>query len=234
MSRFFGLIPARGGSKGIPGKNLYVVAGTPLIDYTIDSASRSEVLTEVFLSTDDLDIAERAKGTTIKVPDLRPAHLAEDDTLTVDVAIHAIKHWIKDFDQDDYLVLLQPTSPLRRNDHIYEACELLQRNSSSAHSLVSVCDVGAHHPARMKVLEQDGYLRNYSGEEYEDMRPRQQLPSVFIRNGAIYINKLVDIINNERLLSPICLPYIMSTHDSLNIDTFDDIFLLNKRLSEST
>lgn len=234
MSRFFGLIPARGGSKGIPGKNLYLVAGTPLIDYTIDSASRSEVFTEVFLSTDDVNIAERAKGTTIKVPDLRPARLAEDYTLTVDVAIHAIKHWIKDFDQDDYLVLLQPTSPLRRNEHIYEACNLLQRDSSTAQSLVSVCDVGAHHPARMKVIEKDGYLRNYSGEDFEDMRPRQQLPPIFIRNGAIYINKVVDIVNNYRLLSPNCLPYIMSTQDSINIDTLEDIYLVNNRLGNVT
>jgi CMP-N,N'-diacetyllegionaminic acid synthase len=234
VSRFFGLIPARGGSKGIPGKNLYMVAGTPLIDYTIDSAAKSDVLTEVFLSTDDTNIAERAKGTTIKVPGLRPARLADDDTLTVDVAIHVIKHWIKDFDQDDYLVLLQPTSPLRRNHHIHEACDLLQLNSSTAQSLVSVCDVGAHHPARMKVIERDGYLRNYSGEEFEDMRPRQQLPPVFIRNGAIYINKILDIINNERLVSPNCLPYIMSANDSLNIDTFDDICLLNNRLGQST
>lgn len=234
MTRFFGLIPARGGSKGIPGKNLYLVAGTPLIDYTIDSASRSEVFTEVFLSTDDVNIAGRAKGTTIKVPDLRPAHLAADDTLTVDVAIHAIKNWIKDFDKDDYLVLLQPTSPLRRHDHIYEACNLLERSSITAKSLVSVCDVGAYHPARMKIIEGDGFLRNYSGEDDEDMRPRQLLPPVFIRNGAIYINKVVDIVNNHRLLAPYSLPYIMSTHDSVNIDNLDDIYLVNNRLGKVT
>ena len=232
MSRFFGLIPARGGSKGIPGKNLYSIAGIPLIDYTINSASKSKVLTEVFLSTDDIDIANRAKGTAIQVPDLRPPHLAADDTLTVDVALHAIKNWIKDFDQDDYLVLLQPTSPLRRNDHIHEACELLKRGANGTQSLVSVCDVGANHPARMKVIGRDGYLRNYSGEDFEDMRPRQQLPTVFIRNGAIYINKIVDILKNNRLLSPNCLPYIMSTHDSINIDTLDDIYLFSKRLGE--
>jgi CMP-N-acetylneuraminic acid synthetase len=84
----------------------------------------------------------------------------------------------------------------------------------------------------MKLINKDGLLQNYSGEELEDMRPRQQLPPVYIRNGAIYINKIIDIVENRRLLSPNCLPYLMSTNESINIDTLDDIYLLNMRLGE--
>ena len=230
MTNFYGLIPARGGSKGIPRKNLFEVNGIPLIDYTINCASELDIFKDVFLSTDDVDIANRAQASRVKVPDLRPSILAQDDTLTIDVAQHAIKSWISSFGDDDYLVLLQPTSPLRRPQHVLESCNLIVDSREHDLSLVSVCDVGANHPNRMKVIQSDGRLKNFSGELPEDMRPRQKLPPVYIRNGAIYINRIMDILKNDRMLTPNCLPYIMSTNESINIDTLDDVYLLGKRL----
>jgi CMP-N,N'-diacetyllegionaminic acid synthase len=230
MARFIGLIPARGGSKGVPKKNLYEVSGFPLIDYTIKCAENSSVLSEIYLSTDDIDISRRADGTRIKVLGLRPKHLATDETLTVDVIKHAINIWLKDYSDDDYLVLLQPTSPLREPHHIAEACSVITKSNLDGASLVSVCDVGAIHPARMKIINKNGLLKNLSGLEFEDMRPRQQLPTIYIRNGAIYISRITDIMENNRILSPNCIPYVMTKDESINIDTIDDVLLVESKL----
>ena len=97
MAKFIGLIPARGGSKGIPKKNLYDVFGLPLIDYTIKCAENSPILSEIYLSTDDVDISKRVEGTRIKFQGLRPQQFATDTTLTVDVAKHAINIWLEDY-----------------------------------------------------------------------------------------------------------------------------------------
>jgi CMP-N,N'-diacetyllegionaminic acid synthase len=230
MAKFIGLIPARGGSKGIPKKNLYDVFGLPLIDYTIKCAENSPILSEIYLSTDDVDISKRVDGTRIKFQGLRPQQFATDTTLTVDVAKHAINIWLKDYSDDDYLVLLQPTSPLREPHHVAEACSIIAKSDLEGASLVSVCDVGAIHPARMKIMDQHGLLKNLSGLDVEDMRPRQQLPTIYIRNGAIYINKIIDIMENNRILSPNCIPYFMTKNESINIDTIDDVLLVESKL----
>jgi CMP-N,N'-diacetyllegionaminic acid synthase len=230
MARFIGFIPARAGSKGIPRKNLYEISGFPLIDYTINCAVNSSALSEIYLSTDDIAISMRAEGTRIKVPSLRPEHLATDTALTVDVIKHAINFWVKDYFDDDYLVLLQPTSPLREPHHIAEACSAITKSNLDGASLVSVCDVGAIHPARMKIIDKNGLLKNLSGLEFEDMRPRQQLPTIYIRNGAIYINRIIDIMENNRILSPNCIPYVMTKDESINIDTIDDVSLAESKL----
>jgi CMP-N,N'-diacetyllegionaminic acid synthase len=126
--------------------------------------------------------------------------------------------------------LLQPTSPLRTTSHIIEACKLLVRNQLIADSLVSVSNVGGNHPARMKVIDEHGLLKNFSGEEDEDMRPRQLLPSVYIRNGAIYINRIEDIVEKKRLVASKCLPFVMTNRESINIDSIEDVLLASKIL----
>ena len=134
-----GVIPARGGSKGVPGKNLATVAGRPLLAYTADAARTSRRLSRTVVSTDDVAIADAARGLGLDVPFMRPATLAADDVPMLPVLQHALAAIREQGDDVDVLVLLQPTSPMRRAEHIDAAVAMLE--TSGADSVVSVVDV---------------------------------------------------------------------------------------------
>ena len=217
-----GIIPARGGSKGIPKKNIIPLAGKPLIQYTIDAALHSKLLTTVMVSTDDKDIAALSKKLGADVPFLRPKHLATDTAKTLDVAIHAIREVEKKEKKTfDIIVILQPTTPLRKSKHIDEAVHLLVTHKKDTDSVISVVDVGANHPLRMKRIV-NGVLVNYIDQGHEDTRPRQQLPPVYIRNGALYI-AWRDVILSGSITGKKSRAYVMPPEYSINIDTLLDI-----------
>lgn len=215
-------------------KNLLGIKGTPLIDYTIHSSINSSYLSEIYITSDSRLITSRVKNTRIMAPDLRPTSLANDNSLTIDVVKHVILNWLKKYELDDYIVLLQPTSPLRTSKHIDEACSILLKHSEDNLSLTSVSLVNSSHPNRMKRINYEGYLENLDGSLYDDMSPRQSLPKVYIRNGALYINKIYDILQNHRLTNSRCIPYIMNENESYNIDSVIDKFLVEKQLEGDT
>jgi CMP-N,N'-diacetyllegionaminic acid synthase len=217
--KILGVIIARGGSKGVPGKNIKPLAGKPLIAHTIDAATKSR-LNKIIVSTDDDKISDVAKSFGADVPFKRPDELASDSAKSIDVAKHALVT-MEELDNTVYdaLMLLQPPAPFRSSEDIDRAIELLITNPS-ADSVISVVNVGAHHPARMKYIE-DGVLVDPPFCEAYENQNRQELRPMFIRNGAIYLTRRDTILSNS-FKGKISLALEMPADRSTNIDTLQD------------
>lgn len=213
--RVLGVIPARGGSKGVVGKNIKLLDGKPLIAYTIDVAKKSQ-LADVIVSTDSKEIAQVSEDNGATVPFLRPKELATDSAKAIPVIIHALKEMEqKTGSTYDAVMMLQPTSPFKLVSDINKAIDLL--SSSGADSVISVVNVSGHHPARMKYLEGDRLIDPDFCEEYEN-QPRQELRPMYIRNGAIYLTRK-DILLSDSFKGSDCRALIMPEERSVNIDT---------------
>jgi CMP-N-acetylneuraminic acid synthetase len=185
--RVLGLIPARGGSKGIPGKNVRLLGGKPLLAWTAEAALASRRLSRVVLSTDDEGIAEAGRRCGLEIPFLRPAELARDDTPTLPVVQHAVTELERAGDRFDAVCLLQPTSPFRRAADVDGCIALLEERGLDA--VVSVLPVPAeHNPCWVFFEDGEGLLRLATGEEQPIPR-RQELPSAFHRDGSVYVTR---------------------------------------------
>lgn len=229
--RVLGLIPARGGSKGIPRKNLVDVGGMPLIAHSIIPALRAKRLSRLIVSTDDKEIAAVAREYGAEVPFMRPAELASDDAKTLPVVQHALLAMEKEEGRVyDAVALLQPTTPLRTTEDIDDGIELLLATGSG--SVVSVVDVGPHHPYRMVSITEEGKLKRFVDQGFDDMRPRQELPSVYIRSGDLYIVRRHVIMELETLIGDDCQAYIVPNARAVNIDTSFDLEQARKMLSD--
>lgn len=219
--RTLALITARGGSKGLPGKNIRLLAGRPLIAWTVDAALHASGIDarNVICSTDSQHIADAAIAAGARVPFLRPAELATDSASSLDVALHAID-WLEGHEGLSYdtVLLLQPTSPLRTGAHIDAAMALLA--TSDADAVVGVYRAHAS-PFRMFVPREDGVLQPLFPAE--DRRHQRQLfPDVLTENGAIYLTRVAALRSARSFHGTRCLPYVMSERDSLDIDTAAD------------
>jgi CMP-N-acetylneuraminic acid synthetase len=184
-----GVVTARAGSKGLPGKNTRRLAGKPLIAYTIEAAIASGAFDRLILSTDDEESARIARGLGCEVPFMRPAELSADDTPHLPVMQHAVA-WMRDAQQyePEWVMILMPTSPLRKPAHIVESVSLAVE--SGADSVVSVDRVPAHfHPLRTVTVDERGWARLFVGGRPVRERPvrRQGMPEAWVFNGAIYL-----------------------------------------------
>lgn len=221
-----GVITARAGSKGIPGKNTKRLAGKPLIAYTIESALASGAFDRLILSTDDEEAARLARELGCEVPFMRPAALAADDTPHLPVMQHAVA-WLRDQQgyQPDWVMILMPTSPLRQPSHIVEAIALAER--SGADSVVSVDEMPAHyHPLRALTIDEQGWARLFVGDRPVRERPvrRQGMPGAWVFNGAIYLFRtglLFDPVSPS-LYGDKVTAYAMPAPYGSNIDDADD------------
>jgi CMP-N-acetylneuraminic acid synthetase len=223
------LITARGGSKGLPRKNVLPLAGKPLIAWTIEAALASSGLNRVVVSTDDEEIADCARRWGADVPFMRPAELAGDGTPHIDVVEHAV-HWleINEGTQPDYVLLLQPTSPLRTAEDIEASIKLA--GETGAPAVVSVCEA-ANHPYLVKRILEDGTLAAFVPTEIAYLR-RQTLPPAYVLNGAVYLNRREVLLREHTFTPPGTLPYIMPPERSLDVDTRWDFYLVNLILSD--
>jgi CMP-N,N'-diacetyllegionaminic acid synthase len=229
--KILGVIPARGGSKGIPGKNLIKISGKPLIQYTIEASKKSKLLTEFIISTDSEEIANFTRSVGGNAPFLRPENLSSDKALSLPAILHALNFMEKVIeDKYDIIVMLQPTTPLRSYEDIDNAISILL--DKHADSVISVTDVGGHHPLRMKRIV-NGRLINYIDQGVEDMRPRQDLPPVYIRNGAIYAAFREILIEKNSFSGNNCYAFNMPAERSINIDTLDDLTLAKKYINDN-
>ena len=223
--RVLGIITARGGSKGVPGKNLKLLAGKPLLAYTIEAARASRVLDRVILSTEDEAIAAAARELGCEVPFIRPAELSRDDTPHLPVIQHA-SAWMQNQGnyQSDVVMVLQPTSPLRTATDITHAIALLE--SSGADSVLSVTEVPAHnHPSRTLRLDDEGFAELFANGAPVRTRinRRQDLPEAWVMNGAIYAcrTRLLSA-PDPSLYGDRVVAYRMPIERSISIDTMDD------------
>jgi CMP-N-acetylneuraminic acid synthetase len=218
--RVLGLIPARGGSKGVPRKNIRPLAGKPLLAYTAEAALASRRLARVILSTEDDEIAAVGRSCGIEVPFLRPAELARDDTPSLPVVQHALGWLAERGASFDAVCLLQPTNPLRRAEDI-DACIALFEQSN-ADAVITVLPVPAeYNPHWVYFQTADGRLQLSTGETTPIPR-RQDLPAAFHREGSVYVTRVAVALERQSLYGERLLGYPISPERSVNIDTSAD------------
>jgi len=226
--RVLGIVTARGGSKGIPRKNICLLAGKPLLQYTAEAALAAKRLTRVVLSTDDPEIADVGRGCGLDVPFMRPPELARDDTPTLPVLQDVVRRTEATGERYDAVLALQPTNPLRRSADIDGAIELLER--SGADSVISFVDTGEKHPARMKFIDAEGRVIDPPfAEQFEGQR-RQDLPKLYLREGSIYLTRRDVLMNQNSMKGRDCRAWIMAEDRACNIDTPFDLFLAGQLL----
>jgi CMP-N,N'-diacetyllegionaminic acid synthase len=225
--QLLGIIPARGGSKGIPNKNLAPIAGRPLLAYTADAVRDATRLTRVIVSTDDPTIASAARALGLEVPFLRPASMAADDTPMLPVVQHALAAMRDIGFAADAVVLLQPTSPLRRAEHIDAGIDLFER--SGADAVVSVVEV-PHQFNPVSVLRLNGD-RLESFLDTPSVTRRQDKPRLFARNGPAVLVVRASVVEGGSLYGDDCRALVMSAEDSLDVDTPWDASLVEAALS---
>lgn len=218
LPRILAIVPARGGSKGIPGKNIKPLAGRPLIAWTLSSAKQSSVIDRLLVSTDSREIASVCETLGTPVPWLRPAELARDESPSIDFVLHALDRLAEEGYAPDAVLLLQPTSPLRSADSIKKAVELYAREG--AQSLVSVSEVG-DHPYKSYFIKPDGRLRPVVPDAPRTVR-RQDLPPVYATDGSIYITSPARLRASREFVSPDSVAFVSPPEEGLDLDTPQD------------
>jgi N-acylneuraminate cytidylyltransferase/CMP-N,N'-diacetyllegionaminic acid synthase len=222
-ARVLGLIPARGGSKGLPGKNIRPLCGKPLIAWTISAAKAASCIDRIVVSTDDAAIAEVARRAGAEVPFRRPSELATDTASSIDVIIHAVDTLAQGGQAFDIVVLLEPTSPLRAASDIDEAVERLIQTGAGA--VVSVCRAVNLHPAFMFHRNTDGRLRPFLDRQPTGLR-RQDIDPVFFLDGTLYVSR-VDVLRNKRsFYHEDTVAFEVPKWKSLEIDDVDDFIMV--------
>ena len=225
--KILAIIPARGGSKGLPGKNIKPLSGKPLIGWSIEQAQASEYIDEIFVSTDSSEIATVAESFGIKVPFLRPSELATDTSPSSAFVLHTIAYYRNKGQEFDYILLLEPTSPLRDVDDINIAIEQLL-NHNTAKSIVGVSKVEATHPAFLVNISKEGLLKPYL-EEMKVLR-RQELNDLYFFEGSLYLSETDYYIETQSFYHNLTLPYVVPKYKSYEVDDIVDFYIIEKLL----
>jgi len=216
MRETIGIIAARGGSKAIPRKNIKLLAGKPLIAWTIEAALQCKGLSRIIVSTDDSEIAGVARQWGAEVPFMRPADLARDDSSSISVVQHAL-HWMEENEgfSPGYVTLLQPTSPFRTAEDIHQSIELAKKRRAAA--VVSVCEAEPH-PYLCKRVSADGTMANFIATDIVYLR-RQEMPPAYALNGAIYLCPGETLVQVKTFFPEGTIAYVMPKERSLDVDT---------------
>jgi CMP-N,N'-diacetyllegionaminic acid synthase len=216
--RILAVIPARGGSKRLPGKNIRMLGDKPLIVWSIDAAKGIPEICDILVSTDSSEIAEICKESGVLVPWLRPAELATDTASSVDVAIHALDWYESEHGTVDGLLLLQPTSPFRTKETICTGIALFTKHGHS--TVVGVSPTHAHPMWTLKI--QNGYLVPFMPKAGLQTRS-QDLPPAFVVNGAFYLLSPMEIRNKKTFVTEMTIPLLISvSKETIDIDNEQD------------
>jgi len=225
QNRILGFIPARGGSKGLPGKNTLPLCGKPLVAWTIEQARKSRYLTEVIVSTDSPEIARVAEAHGLPVPFLRPGELSRDDSPVSDAVLHTLA-WLEERGRRfDILVLLEPTSPLRKEGDIDGAIELFLRRYEKADALVSVGQVHLESPYYMKEIR-DGFVLPFLPAEKVHYH-RQQLKKVYFPYGVIYMSKVEAYRKTRTFYQDRTIAYPIERWQNYEVDDLHDMICVS-------
>lgn len=208
------LITARGGSKGIPKKNITMLCGKPLIQWTVESAMNSGYIDKIFLSTDNDEIINSVKKFPVEIPFKRPKNLSSDKAMSTDVILHFIEWMKKSGNGYDILLLLQPTSPFRKSEHIDSSIKKFL-GSGEALSLISVTE-NIKSPYLSRKISADGFVENLFNVKSE--KRRQDIPVTYYINGAIYLISIKNFEKYKTFQTPKTLSYIMPYYSSIDID----------------
>jgi len=220
--KILAIIPARGGSKGIPKKNIKPLLGKPLVAWTIEQAKKSSLITRIFVSTDNDEIARIAGHYGAPVPFLRPTELAQDNSPTIDTIIHALDSFEKCGETFDVIIILEPTSPLRKRDDIDKAIGTYLDHSSETDTLVSVGEVHLENPYIMKIIENNRVIPLMEiGQKFFQ---RQQLPKIFFPYGVIYLATVETIRQQKTFYQETTIPYRIERWQNYEIDDICDFY----------
>lgn len=227
--KILAIIPARAGSKGIPGKNIKVTGGKPLIVWTIEAAKRCEQIDRIVVSSDSdeiLNVAEKYGAEKLK----RPIALAADEARSEPVVTHAIQMLAENGYAPDLAIYLQPTSPLRTTENLNEAIKFFIEKKADA--LISV-EGGDNKILKAFIAQPDGFMRGISNNDFPFMN-RQSLPDVFVPNGAIYIIRVDNFLRNPSFFAEKTVPFMMTKEESIDLDTYEDILNFEKLISKKS
>lgn len=234
------IVPARGGSKGIPRKNLQLLGGKPLVAHAVATGLAARSVDRVLCSTDDVQIAEAARAAGAEVPFLRPADLAADNSEDLPVFVHALE-WLDAHDgwRPDIIVNLRPTSPLRLPSHVDAAIALLLRTGAAS---VKAISLARQHPHKMWLREPDGLMAPFLKTPFRLERgpdvPRAQLEDVYWQNGVVDVTRRTVILDQRRMIGDPVAGLVTEPADSIDIDTPLDLqlaqLLLDQRAAATT
>ena len=228
MPRILGVIPARAGSKGIVNKNIRLLAGKPLIQYTIESALLSSCLDTIVVSSDSQEILRFCKNfPEIEIPFIRPSRLSMDETPTIEVVKHALENYAERGKTFDYVCLLQPTSPFRNENLIDLAVKKLM--DEKGESLVTVRKIPTQYNPHWAFKMEEGLLSPFIGDE-ELVPRRQELPEVWHRDGKIYLTS-VNLVKQGILIGGKAIGFQNDGETDVNIDTWEDWNVAEKHLT---
>ncbi len=224
--KIIAIIPARGGSKGLLRKNILILNKKPLIGWPIFTAKGSKYIDKVIVSTDDQEIKDIAIEQGAEVPFLRPKELATDKAHRSSVILHAIRFFTQYGETYDYIVFLEPTSPLTETEDIDSALEMLVSKREIADSIVGVSKVEATHPAFDVFIDEKGLIRPYIGQEFKTSLLRQDISDLYFFEGSLYISSVEGFLRENEFYHKRTLSYIVPKWKSLEIDDIVDFICI--------
>lgn len=221
--RILAIVPARGGSKGLPGKNIRPLCGKPLIGWSIEHAQKSKYVDDIFISTDSREIADVAETFGVKVPELRPDELARDTAPSSEFIVYTLNKMKNEKKTFDYFILLEPTSPLRDVEDVDRSIEMLI-DSPESESCVGVAMSGTVHPAFMVIKDENGYLKALMPDK-ATLR-RQDLPDVYFFEGSVYVSSVDVYLQKRTFYHDKTLPYVVPEWKSHEVDDYVDFTII--------
>jgi CMP-N,N'-diacetyllegionaminic acid synthase len=231
-NRVLALVPARRGSKGLPLKNIRPLAGKPLLAWPIQAARASRYVDRVILSTEDPEFAQIGMAAGADVPFLRPAELASDTAPSIDFMLHALQRLAEAGEVYDYLVLLEPTSPLTEGADIDAALETLHARRDQADSILGVTEMMATHPAYAVRIPPQGLIAPYSADSFAHLPRRQDLEPLYYLEGSLYISNVQALQRNRSFCHDRTLPFVTPHWKSFEVDSLVDFICIEAILEK--
>jgi N-acylneuraminate cytidylyltransferase/CMP-N,N'-diacetyllegionaminic acid synthase len=225
------IVPARGGSKGLPGKNKRLLAGKPLVAWPVGAARGSACVDKVLCTTDDPEIRDIALAHGAQAPFLRPAHLASDTASSIDAIVHAIDHLAAQGEHYDYIVVLEPTSPLTTSADVDKALATLHARRDDADAIVGVSKVESTHPEYDVRLGADGRISPYLAPDFKSLKRRQDIEPLHFLEGSLYISTLASLRAEHGFYHSRTLGYEVPRWKSVEIDELADFLFVETLLA---
>lgn len=229
--RVLAVVAARGGSKGLPGKNIRPLAGRPLVAWSVAAALGAECVSRVIVSTDDDRIADAARAAGADVPFMRPAHLAIDTASSMDVVFHALDTLEAEGQRFDYILLLEPTSPLTEASDVDAAFAALLAAGQGADAIIGVSEVGATHPEYDVVRSPEGLIKPFQLTSFSQLRRRQEIPSLYFLDGSLYLSRVEALRERGSFCHDRTLGYVMPKWKSFEVDDLVDFICIEALLA---
>ena len=220
------IVPARGGSKGLPGKNLRLLDGRPLVAWPVSAALGAASVDRVIISTDDVAIAEAARTAGADVPFLRPAYLANDTASSMDVILHALDTLASQGHEYEYVILLEPTSPLTESSDVEDALSRLRAAGAAADAIVGICRVESTHPEYDVRRDPNGLISPYAAPDFKSLRRRQDIEELYFLEGSLYISRVEAFRRYKTFYHERTLGYEVPRWKSVEVDDIFDFIMV--------